>query len=94
MNIIHNTTRISRRHFLKGAGVAMALPLLDGMVPVRAADEKALRPRRSIFISLPDGVHVRAWQIAEAGPSLPSFAVTGSAGKTPLANHPHQRSAS
>ena len=60
MNIIHNTTRISRRHFLKGAGVAMALPLLDGMVPVRAADEKALRPRRSIFISLPDGVHVRA----------------------------------
>jgi hypothetical protein len=68
MNIIHNTTRISRRHFLKGAGVAMALPLLDGMVPVRAADEKALRPRRSIFISLPDGVHVRAWQIAEAGP--------------------------
>ena len=68
MNIIHNTARISRRHLLKGAGVAMALPLLDGMVPVRAADEKALRPRRSIFISLPDGVHVRAWQIAEAGP--------------------------
>ncbi len=68
MNIIHNTSRISRRHLLKGAGVAMALPLLDGMVPVRAADEKALRPRRSIFISLPDGVHVRAWQITEAGP--------------------------
>ncbi len=68
MNIIHNTARINRRHLLKGAGVAMALPLLDGMVPVRAADEKALRPRRSIFISLPDGVHVRAWQIAEVGP--------------------------
>jgi len=69
MNIIHNTARVSRRHLLKGAGVAMALPLLDCMVPVRAANEEAVRPRRSIFISLPDGVHVRAWQIAEAGPN-------------------------
>lgn len=47
----------------------MALPLLDCMVPARAANEEAVRPRRSIFISLPDGVHVRAWQIAEAGPN-------------------------
>ena len=69
MNIIHSTTRIHRRHLLKGAGVAMALPLLDCMVPVLGANEEVVRPRRSIFISLPDGVHVRAWQIAEAGPN-------------------------
>lgn len=69
MNIIHSTTRIHRRHLLKGAGVAMALPLLDCMVPVLGANEEIVRPRRSIFISLPDGVHVRAWQIAEAGPN-------------------------
>ena len=69
MNIIHNTARIDRRHLLKGAGVVMALPLLDCMVPVLRASEEAVRPRRSIFISLPDGVHVRAWQIAEAGPN-------------------------
>jgi len=68
MNIIHNTARINRRHLLKGAGVAMALPLLDCMVPVLRAKEEVVRPRRSIFISLPDGVHVRAWQILEAGP--------------------------
>jgi len=68
MNIIHNTARLNRRHLLKGAGVAMALPLLDCMVPVLSAKEEVVRPRRSIFISLPDGVHVRAWQIAEAGP--------------------------
>ncbi|MEI7687934.1 MAG: hypothetical protein WCL32_23250, partial [Planctomycetota bacterium] len=69
MNIIHNTPRIHRRHLLKGAGVAMALPLLDCMVPVFGASEEAVRPRRSIFISLPDGVHVRAWQISEVGPT-------------------------
>jgi hypothetical protein len=69
MNIIHSTTRIHRRHLLKGAGVAMALPLLDCMVPVLGANEEVVRPRRSIFISLPDGVHVRAWQITEAGPN-------------------------
>ncbi|MEI7687507.1 MAG: DUF1552 domain-containing protein [Planctomycetota bacterium] len=69
MNIIHNTAKVSRRHLLKGAGVAMALPLLDCMVPARGASEDAVRPRRSVFISLPDGVHVRAWQIADAGPN-------------------------
>ena len=69
MNIIHNTARIHRRHLLKGAGVAMALPLLDCMVPVLGANEEVVRPKRSIFISLPDGVHVRAWQIAAAGPN-------------------------
>lgn len=46
--------RLSRRSFLRGAGVAMALPMLDAMSPVfspkaRAA-EKAARPQRMLAI--------------------------------------------
>ena len=42
---------LSRRHFLRGAGVLLGLPLLDAMVPAFArADEKALVPHRFMGI--------------------------------------------
>src|SRR5262249_39716548 len=43
-----NTSRtLSRRHFLRGAGVLLGLPLLDAMLPNFAqADTKNLVPRR------------------------------------------------
>ena len=69
MHILRTTPRLNRRDVLKGIGVSLALPFLDCMLPARSsAATEALKPRRSIFICLPDGVHVRAWQITEAGP--------------------------
>lgn len=51
--------RIHRRTFLRGAGVAMALPLLDAMTPLaRAAESAAARTkRRMVFINTPLGLH-------------------------------------
>ena len=45
---------LPRRTFLKGAGTAIGLPLLDAMVPAFAAE--APRPKRIGFIYLPNGV--------------------------------------
>lgn len=57
---------LNRRHVLKGLGVSLALPLLDCMRPLLAAD-KAVRPKRSVFIYLPNGVHTQEYQMATAG---------------------------
>ncbi len=50
--------RFHRRTFLRGAGVAMALPLLDALCPkhVRAALSGAV-PRRMVCINTPLGLH-------------------------------------
>ena len=57
--------QLDRRHFLRGAGAAVALPLLDAMTPLRAAPMAT--PKRSVFIYIPNGVNVLTWQIAKAG---------------------------
>jgi len=57
---------LSRRHVLRGLGVALALPLLDCMRPLRAADTAA-RAKRSVFIYLPNGVNTIDFQITQAG---------------------------
>ena len=46
---------LSRRTFLRGAGVAMALPFLDAMAPVRAAGTAKV-PRRFIAIQTNMGI--------------------------------------
>src|SRR5258708_5822055 len=54
---------LSRRTFLKGVGTAIALPLLDAMVPIGAlakAGAKA-RPNRMVFVFIPNGAHMRDW---------------------------------
>ncbi|MDA7889737.1 DUF1552 domain-containing protein [Akkermansiaceae bacterium] len=52
MNAPYITTKraLSRRTMLKGAGVSLALPMLDAMLPcfARAASEAALPPRRFV----------------------------------------------
>ena len=65
-NFLSQNWQINRRHALKGLGVSMALPLLDCMQPLRAAN-KASKPRRSIFIYLPNGVNTNDYEINEAG---------------------------
>ncbi len=55
---------ISRRHALRGIGVSLALPMLDCM---RAAETASGRPRRSVFMYLPNGVNTIDYQIEQAG---------------------------
>ncbi len=59
---------LNRRHFLRGAGAAVALPLLDCMLPLRAQQAVAARPKRAVFVYIPNGVNVLTWQITKAGP--------------------------
>lgn len=66
MNILRQNWLLNRRHFLRGAGVAMALPMLQCMRPLYGAD-KAIQPRRSVFIYLPNGVNTADYQIATPG---------------------------
>lgn len=50
--------RIHRRTFLRGAGVALGLPLLEAMAPgLRAAEEAADVKRRMVCINTPLGLH-------------------------------------
>src|SRR5947209_8474919 len=68
-NVLGQKWLLSRRHFLRGAGAALALPLLDCMVPLRsaAAAPAAAAPKRSVFVYIPNGVNVLTWQITKAG---------------------------
>ncbi len=65
-NFLTRDGQLHRRHFLRGLGVSLALPLLDCMQPTRAA-ETAARPRRSVFIYLPNGVNTYDYEIPQAG---------------------------
>lgn len=56
--IVSTSHRIPRRHFLRAAGVTMALPVLDSLLPRAKAGEKAaLPPRRMVCICTPLSVH-------------------------------------
>lgn len=57
---------LNRRHVLRGLGVSLALPLLDCMRPLRAAEPKS-RAKRSVFIYLPNGVNTIDYQITQVG---------------------------
>src|SRR5471030_2781621 len=54
---------LPRRTFLRGAGVAMALPFLDGMVPAfAAAKSTAANPvRRLGVVYIPNGTNMGEW---------------------------------
>jgi hypothetical protein len=60
---------LHRRHFLRGLGTTMALPFLDAMMPlrVRAAAAAASKPRRSVFVYIPNGVNGMTWQCKNSG---------------------------
>ena len=60
---------IPRRTFLRGAGAALALPLLDAMVPAATAFAKtdAARPMRMGFMYIPHGADMASWTPAAAG---------------------------
>lgn len=60
---------ISRRHLLRGFGATIALPLLDAMAPLRSRGAAASsgKPRRSVFVYIPNGVNGMTWQVTKAG---------------------------
>jgi hypothetical protein len=63
MNINLNKWQISRRTFLRGAGATIALPLLNCMAAVPTPS----KPKRSVFLYIPNGVNTLTWQIEKAG---------------------------
>jgi hypothetical protein len=61
---------VSRRTVLKGAGAAIALPLLDAMNPAGVAwgqTAAGKAPHRLAFIGFPHGAVMRHWQPPETG---------------------------
>lgn len=64
-NIQSNSWLINRRHTLRALGSFIALPMLDCMVPARAA--KVPTPKRSAFIYIPNGVNTLDYQITTPG---------------------------
>ena len=62
-------TYISRRSILRGAGIAVGLPLLDAMLPRSSAAELDLRPARMLFVYTPNGVNIEKWVPTQTGDS-------------------------
>jgi hypothetical protein len=60
---------LNRRTFLRGMGAALALPMLDSMVPARAATTGGLSsaPVRMAFVYVPNGIIPGAWTPKEDG---------------------------
>jgi len=52
---------LNRRTFLRGAGVAMSLPLLDSMIPAMAAPSATKPAIRMGFVYVPNGILQRSW---------------------------------
>jgi len=62
-NFNANRWRMTRRQMLRGLGVAMFLPRLDCMAEATALT----KPKRSVFLYIPNGVNTLTWQIEKAG---------------------------
>jgi len=68
MNIQTESWLLPRRHVLRGLGAAIALPMLECMRPLRAKSaSQTARPKRAVFIYLPNGVNTLDYQILQTG---------------------------
>lgn len=61
---------VPRRMFLRGAGAAVALPLLDSMVPAFAQTEALKRNLRLSFFYVPNGIIMDKWTPSAEGTSF------------------------
>ena len=63
---------LPRRTFLRGLGTALALPVLDAMVPAASAfaASEARRPMRMGFMYIPHGADMASWTPASGGSSF------------------------
>lgn len=64
---------LHRRTFLQGVGAALALPMLDAMVPAFASTTPATKvkaPVRLAFVYVPNGIVMNDWKPKDAGKSF------------------------
>ena len=69
MNFISKKS-LPRRQFLRSAGVTLALPLLDAMIPAMTPTAKAaesISPRRFVGVWHPQGVAPGYWRPQQTG---------------------------
>jgi hypothetical protein len=68
-NINPKSWQLSRRQILRGASVSLALPLLNCMAARgwSAPEPAPSKPKRSVFLYIPNGVNTLTWQIEKAG---------------------------
>jgi hypothetical protein len=60
--------RLSRRHVLRGAGIGLALPLLDAMLPAaRAIAQEVVAPKRFGAVFVPHGERPGFWTPEKVG---------------------------
>jgi hypothetical protein len=74
-NIIRNPHQLSRRRFLRGAGVVMALPWLEsipvwGAEPLTAGGTPAAFPKRMAVLFMANGINPNHWSADGAGESM------------------------
>src|SRR5262249_56573575 len=65
-----NAHELSRRRFLRGAGVAMALPWLESIPVWGAEPTAAAAPRRLAILFMGNGVNPNEWWAKEAGGAI------------------------
>jgi hypothetical protein len=63
--------KLCRRHFLRAAGVSLALPWLDALAPARVLGAAARPPRRMVCICMPLGLHPPFFFPQKAGKDYP-----------------------
>src|SRR5271169_3559454 len=65
------TKALSRRTFLRGAGVALGLPLLEAMAPRSSAAlfraDEAAAPVRAAYLYFPNGAWMDSWVPKQTG---------------------------
>ena len=64
--VIHKKA-MHRRTFLRGAGAALTLPLLDAMIPALGHAAETKRPMRLAFIEVPNGIMMDKWTPSAVG---------------------------
>ena len=64
-------SKTSRRAFLGGAGVVLALPLLESLRGGRRAEAQDAVARRILCYYVPNGIHMGAWTPATEGAGCP-----------------------
>ena len=84
---------LNRRHVLRGLGVSLALPLLDCMRPLRAAETQTAGQAQRLHLSAQRREHDRLSDHAGRG-GLQVLEVAAAAGEAPGQHHADQRAAS
>src|SRR5215471_2643236 len=81
---------ISRRTVLRGAGVALALPLLDSMIPAQTPLSKTAAAGKPRFtgIFVPHGMAPGFWVPEAGGPGEPKAAVGATQFEYPMVMKP------